>query len=107
MRISFTSAELVWLHRIINSLAVAAYHRGEDKVARIACKMKYKFTPNAHVSYLTSKERSVIRGLAAYRESRFTDMELLGDEPELVRGILAKVGGGPKRPEEETSSDFS
>lgn len=92
MKLRFTPFELDWLDsRIKQLIQITNKSRDPDqeRMNRVARKMRYKFYGNPPVVFMTGKERALINEMALVRASTLATQPTA--EREIVNGILAAL----------------
>lgn len=99
MKLHLTEDELKWLHyNITNLLPIATKHKEEDrgKSMRTLSKMKYKFTPNATLVNLTTKERELLFLILQHRLVGLESRGSLSEETPFIKSLSQKIKGENK-----------
>lgn len=91
MKVAFTQPELAWLNDKTNKLMRVCAGTNNVPLQRVAAKMRYKFTPNASVCYLTQKESAALFALV---EARVVELEPQGPEALMMKEIVRKLTAG-------------
>jgi hypothetical protein len=91
MKVCFSEKELQLLDVYVTRLVIVASADKEDRVARIAAKMKYKFRGTPLYVFLNGNERKVLTNLASYRLSKLTGLAEAGDEADTLKQLLEKM----------------
>jgi hypothetical protein len=92
MKLTFSSTELEYLHDKMCFL-MDQVNRPElsPELARVISKMKYKFTPNASLVYLTQKERAFLLELLTYRQNSLIKVNAISEEADLIQALMEKL----------------
>ena len=87
MKLYFPPEECKWLHSKITQL-VSISRKREDSanIARLAAKMRYKFSGAPPVVFLTGKECRLLRDIAEYRLNSLETSP--SEERDVVKAIL-------------------
>ena len=93
MRIAFTPEELKYLSDNVNKVLAVVRHRDiTSGLARTVAKMRYKFSPNAAITFLTQKERAFLLDLLSYRQMDLVKRGSISSEVDNIQQLIDKLG---------------
>jgi hypothetical protein len=96
MKVTFSNAELHWIHEVLGRLIVAVHKDGSPRsLVRQLVRLRYKFTPNASYVNVKVKERQFLNEILEYRSAKLVGLEGVGPEATMVKDIQTKLGVAP------------
>src|SRR5581483_10482582 len=89
MKFTLTQEQLSYLNDRVSSLIVVMKNPDVDeKLYRLAAKMKYKFTPNSKYVWLSQKERQLLCDMLQYRLNALIEAKVQTEEFDLVGNLM-------------------
>jgi hypothetical protein len=93
MKLVFNEAELAWLHETALAIGATAFNMKNTEMARLAGRIRYKFTPNAAAVFLNGKERRLVLDVVSYAKERAQGLEVLSPDRAVMDSIETKLKG--------------